>query len=233
MVSPQTPRRIQPWSLWLIVALLLGGVVVCLNYIKKNRAEAQDPRPPYLGKLERDLETTNQDGTPVYLASLKGQIWLASCLSTESSINAPELVRLLKEVWEEFAGDPRLHCILFSANPTGDTPEKRTQFLRSCGVDDPRWWFLATKDPQQLTQYLVRYLRLLPFSPVADPERRAEWGPFEHDLRVVLVDGKANLRGQYAILDPVAGRLHRAQLGNDLRYLLQEAPGGKATTGHK
>lgn len=220
MSSPAAARHIQPWSLWLIAAFLLGGVLVSINYVKRNRAEALDPRPPYLGKLERDLEAQNRDGTTVHLASLKGKIWLASYLYTDSPAKAPAVARLLTRMWEEFGSDPRLQVVTFSANPGGDTPEKRKEFLRQHGVDDPRWWFL-TADARDLSRLVSRYLQLMPAHPVSSPELAASWGPLEHDLRVVLIDGKANVRGRYQLLRSQHATLEMDRLRRDLRYLLE------------
>ena len=220
MSSPAAARRIQPWSLWLIAAFLLGGVLVSVNYVKRNRVEALDPRPPYLGKVERDLAAQNRDGSTVHLASLKGKIWLASYLYTGSPQQAPAVTRLLKGIWEEFGRDPRLHVVTFSANPDGDTPEKRTDFLRQHGADDPRWWFL-TADARDLNRLISRYLQLMPAHPVSSPELAASWGPLEHDLRVVLIDDKANVRGRYQLLPPGIQTQQLARLRRDLRYLLE------------
>ena len=39
-----------------------------------------------------------------------------------------------------------------------------------------------------------------------------------------LIDGKANLRGNYQLLHPEQGAFHLARLRQDLAYLLQENP---------
>lgn len=217
--APREPRRIQPWSIWLILAFLLGGVLVSVNYVKKNRAEAQDPRPPYLGKLERDLTGENRDGTTVSLSRLKGQIWIASSLYTGSPAKSAEVLRLLRQLWEEFGSDPRLHLVVFSVDPAGDSAEKRTAFFREHGVDDPRWWYL-TAPPKDLARYMIRYLRWMPTRAASGPDQVREWGPLQHDVRVVLVDGKANLRGHFQLLHPQSGSWQLARLRQDLQYLL-------------
>lgn len=225
MASPAGSPRIQPWSLWLIAAFLLGGVLVSVNYVKRNRAEALDPRPPYVGKLERDLEALNRDGTTVHLASLKGKIWLASYLYSDSPEKAPAVAHVLKEIWQEFGKDARLHFVTFSANPEADTPQKRTDFLRQHGVDDARWWFL-TADARNLSRFVSRYLQLMPAHPVASPGLSASWGPFEHDLRVALIDEKANVRGRYQLIQNESGSQQLARLRRDLSYLLEHADTG-------
>ena len=216
------PRRIQPWSLWLILAFLLGGVLVSINYLKKNRAEALDPRPPYLGKLERDLAAQNRDGSPVHLAVLSGRIWLASCLYTGSPSKAPAVTHHLRSIWEEFGTNPRLQVVLFSVNPDGDTAEKRNEFVRKHGADDPRWWFLASES-QEMSRFAVRYLRMMPTRPAQDPRSLKDWGPLEHDVRVALIDGKANLRGLYQLLQPASEKAQLERLRQDLKYLLEES----------
>lgn len=224
MAAQADSPRIQPWSLWLIAALLLGGVLVSINYVKRNRAESLDPRPPFLGKLERDFEALNRDGSTVRLSQLKGRIWLAAHLYTDSPEKSPAVARHLKAIWGEFEADPRLQIVIFSVNPAGDSPEKRNQFLRAHGVDDPRWWFL-TAEPREITRYLVRYVRMMPPSPLTNPERRRDWGPYQHDVRVALIDEKANLRRHYQLLHPETGNLHLARLREDLAYLLADGRG--------
>lgn len=228
MATPAHRPRIQPWSLWLVAALLLGGVLVSVNYVKRNRAEARDFRPPYLGKLERDLAAENWDGSPVHLAGLKGRIWVASHLYTGSPAKGEAVLQLLQSLANEFGSDPRLHFVIFSVDPEMDTQEKRREFLRRSGVDESRWWFLTARR-EEMARYVVRYLRLMPSHPATVPERVQEWGAWEHDVRVVLIDGKANLRGQYQLLLPAIRDSQLARLRRDLAYLLEERPEASPT----
>jgi len=221
MTTSREARRIQPWSIWLVIGIMLGGIVVSFNYLKRNKAEAYSARPPFAGKLERNLTLRNREGEAVELARLKGKIWVGSYLYTGSPQRAPAVARKLRTIWEEFGDDPRFHLVTFSLDPEGDTAAKRSAFLANHGADHPRWWFL-TAPREKVEGYVTRYLRMMPTRPASTPEEEASWGPWKHDLRVVLIDGKANVRGFYQLLHPDRSEENLERLRRDIRYLLEQ-----------
>ncbi|MGK0189105.1 MAG: cytochrome oxidase Cu insertion factor (SCO1/SenC/PrrC family) [Verrucomicrobiales bacterium] len=149
-------------------------------------------RPPFVGKLEEDLEATNRDGSNVHLSELKGDVWLASFLYSNCPKACAANSQILLKVYERFGEDPRFHIVLFSAHSSGDTPDKIAAFMARQRIDQPEWWYLTAKD-NRLNAYMATFLKL------TNSDLAAQVG-VEHDHRVALVDGKANVRGYYDLL---------------------------------
>lgn len=219
MSEPETPEppRINPWSIWLIIGIMLGGIVVTYNYSLRQKADALDPRPPYLNKLEEDIEAVNRDGNRARLSSLKGKVYVASYLFTTCPMGCSGIAEKLTTVHEEFGDDPRFQLVSFSVDPEGDTPEMTDEFLNrlDVGIDD--WWYL-TGEKEAIQQYMLEFFQLSPTKEVDNPAIK-----FVHDMRVVLVDGKANIRGYYALLHPQPefAEQNFERLKNDIRYILE------------
>ena len=133
----------------------------------------------------------------------------------------------LRKVHDEFGEDPRFHMVSFSVNSKGDTADKVAAFMDKQGIDKPNWWYLTAED-DRLDQYTVDFFHLNAPKPVADEELAAKVGIIAHDLRVVLVDGKANIRGYYDLLntteveefEKTVGELNLDRLKRDLRFIL-------------
>ena len=53
-----------------------------------------------------------------------------------------------------------------------------------------------------------------------DPALIAAEGKFSHDQRLVLVDGKANVRGYYRVMDAQMGAMELERLKADIQRLL-------------
>ncbi|MEM7014562.1 MAG: hypothetical protein AAF585_24135, partial [Verrucomicrobiota bacterium] len=125
-------------------------------------------------------------------------------------------------------GNPRFHMVSFSVNSKGDTEDKVAKFMKEQGIDFPNWWYLTAPD-DRLDKYTVDFFKLNAPKPVEDQELAAKIGAIAHDLRVVLVDGKANIRGYYDLLNAsevpgrkeTIGQLNLMRLERDLRFILE------------
>lgn len=235
--EPQKPR-IHPATYWLIAAAMIGGVVVAAAYVMNYNHDAQAGwdslfgtgpavRPPIDGKLEKDLEATNRDGRTVHLSELKGKVWVASLLYTDCPMGCVPNAANLKRVYDEFADDPRFAMVSFSVNSEGDTDEKIAAFMERQGIDHDNWWYLTAED-DRIERYRGRFFKLSPSRQITDPELVKEYGIIEHDFHVALIDGKANIRGYYHLLNPTVlegsevsiGEMNLNRLKRDLRYIL-------------
>ncbi|MFV1995208.1 MAG: SCO family protein, partial [Verrucomicrobiales bacterium] len=179
-----------------IAVIMLFGILVAYNYVLRSRMEQGSARPPYLGKLEKDLALTNRTGEGVRLSMLRGKLWVAAHLSTECPGNCIALAAEMADLLRRYGGDERFRMVSFSVDPPRDTAEKMNAFIAAHGIDDPDWWFL-TGDPETLENYLVGYFRFAPARENQDPETIEKQGRWTHDSRLVLVDGKGNIRGYY------------------------------------
>ena len=115
---------------------------------------------------------------------------------------------------------PDFQLVSISLNPAGDTPEKMDAFVKTNGVDVDNWWFL-TGDEEKIRKYMLRYFKLYSVRENTDPALIAAEGKFSHDQRLVLVDGKANVRGYYRVMDAQMGAMELERLKADIQRLLE------------
>jgi len=205
----------QKWTIRIILIMMLGGVVVGIGYMLRNKYEATDPRPPYITKIERDLEGTSQTGETVRLSTMKGKVYLAALFSAQSEGISDPLPGLVQNIAKDFAARPDFGVVAFSATPEVDKPPAIQDFLKRHGLTDAGWLFL-TADPETINRYVKRYFRLYPVMP---DDHSVLTGP-KHDTRVVIVDRKANIRGYYRLLDPAKGAAYTDALRQHLAYVL-------------
>jgi cytochrome oxidase Cu insertion factor (SCO1/SenC/PrrC family) len=195
---------------------MMGGVIVGISYMQRNKFEANSPRPAYVTKIEQDIEAETQDGKTVRLSSMKEKVYLTFLCSAEAEGTSDPLPGAVLKVAKEFAGRPDFGIVIFSATPEKDTPEQRRAFLARHGLADQGWLFLST-EPEKLNRYLRRFLRLYSVMPDIAGVKSTN---VRHDTRVVLVDRKANIRGYYRLLDPEHGPEYAAALRQHLAYVL-------------
>ena len=71
-------RPINPWTLWIPLIMIALGVVVLYNYLIFNSIQKKEDkitladgtaihRPPFMGRLETDMEFTERSGKKVHL----------------------------------------------------------------------------------------------------------------------------------------------------------------------
>ncbi len=201
----------------LIIAF--GSIFVTRAYLVRRGYEAENWRPPHLARLERDLDLVNRDGTRVSLGQLRGKVYVAGYQYTDCPAGCLGMASVMKLLEAEFGEDPQFRLVSISVNPAGDTPEKMDAWVREKGVDSPDWWFL-TGDPGEITKYMISQFKFYATEEVTDPARRAAQGPYAHDQRLAIVDGEANIRGYYDVMNPQRGEMEIARLRRDLKMVL-------------
>jgi len=134
------------------------------------------------------------------------------------------MAAIMKSLHEKFGGRDDFHLVSISLNPAGDTPEKMDAWVKARGIDVPNWWFL-TGDEQKIREYMIRYFKFFGVRENTDPTVIASEGKFSHDQRLALVDGRANVRGYYDVMNPQRGAVDLVRLQRDLEYLLGEVNG--------
>jgi protein SCO1/2 len=221
-----TAPRIRPWTIWMLVAvIILGGLVGTQLLFKKIVPEAAKAgqRPPYLARLEQDLEATEASGKTVRLGELEGKVYVISYVYTTCPRGCAGVVARMKELQEKFKAEPRFRLVSVSVNPAQDTPAALTAFAEAHGLDRDRWWLL-TGDQELLRRFMTRQVKFEPVRDIPPPERLSEFDILAHDLRVALIDGLAHVRGYYEVMhpDPGISSLFMEKLEKDIRTVLAE-----------
>ncbi|MEO0416874.1 MAG: hypothetical protein AAF226_18195, partial [Verrucomicrobiota bacterium] len=73
------------WStiIGLCLVIAFGSIFITRAYLERRDYEVENWRPPYRGKLEKDLTAINRDGKEVNLGSLKHKIFVAAYQYTD------------------------------------------------------------------------------------------------------------------------------------------------------
>ena len=180
-------------------------------------------------KPAADGAVLGADGKPIRLHDLgDGRVVILSfiytrCTDPRACLRASGVLKQLQELT---LAEPTLATnvllLTLSFDPAHDTPEVMSRygnvFSRKHGGAD--WLFLTTRDRDQLAPLLERYGQQ-----VDKAQRGSAGGPYNHPLRVYLIDGQKRIRNiySYGLLDP---RL----VMTDVRTLIMESATTKAMT---
>jgi protein SCO1/2 len=176
-------------------------------------------RPPHIARLETDLDAINRDGKKVSLGQLRDKVYVAGYQYTDCPAGCLGLAAIMKMLEEEFGADPQFRLVSISVNPAGDTPGKMDAWVKEKGVDSPDWWFL-TGDPEAFNKYMISKFKFYATEEITDPALIATQGPYAHDQRLAIVDGDANIRGYYDVLNPQRADAEFERLRRDLKMVL-------------
>lgn len=199
--------------------IVLGSVFITRAYLIRRGYEIENYRPPHIARLETDLNAVNRDGEKVSLGQLRGKVYVVGYQYTDCPAGCLGLAAVMKGLEAEFGSDPRFRLVSISVNPAGDTPEKMDAWVKEKGIDSPDWWFL-TGDPKDFTKYMISTFKLYATEEITDPALAAAQGPLAHDQRLVIVDGEANIRGYYDVLNVQHGQSEIERLRLHLKLVL-------------
>lgn len=204
------------------LVIIMGSVFVTRSYLQRRNYEAENPRLPFLSKLEKDLKGVNRDGKEIHLAELKGKVWVAGYLYTDCPSACLGLAAYMADLNKDYGKRSDFQLVSISLNPKGDTPEKMNAFVNKNGVDAANWWFLSG-DEEEIRKYMLRYFKLYSVKENTEPEAIAANGQFSHDQRLVLVDQGGNIRGYYRVMDAQRGTKELERLKSDVQRLFDGA----------
>jgi cytochrome oxidase Cu insertion factor (SCO1/SenC/PrrC family) len=181
-----------------------------------GRSEEYDYDPPEPGsyqlpawKAAGDGQVLGEDGEPRRLKELlEGRITILSFIYSRCA--DPTACPMATAVLSQIQGVSRkdtslaenLQLITFSFDPEYDTPELMARYRRQLGErrSGSDWMFLTSSNLEVLRPILDAYGQRV--SPRNDPDHPL--GPFNHMLRVYLIDRDAMIRNVYSsgMLDP-------------------------------
>lgn len=221
--NPVQPRsRINPWTVWIPIILMVLGVVVLYNYLLTQSLRKDKDRPPYLGRLERDITLTERSGREVNLSQLKGKVLVAAYVYTRCPRGCAGVVAKMKQLYDEFGSNPGIQFLSFAVDP-GDTPEMMEKFASGLGIQGDNWWFL--NGPQDtMRSYLTTQFQFRAPQEMPEEDRLSEDDKYIHDLRVALVDHEGHVRRLCDVMnpDPEFAAFWDDLVRKDLKYLLEE-----------
>lgn len=209
------------WGSIIGVCLIIafGSIFVTRAYLVRRGYEMENWRPPHIARLETDLDAINRTGEKVSLGQLRDKVFVAGYQYTDCPAGCLGLAAVMKMLEAEFGADPRFRLVSISVNPAGDTPAKMDAWVKEKGVDSPDWWFL-TGDPETFSKYMISKFKFYATEEITDPALIATQGPYAHDQRLAIVDGDANIRGYYDVLNVQRADIEFERLRRDLKMVL-------------
>jgi cytochrome oxidase Cu insertion factor (SCO1/SenC/PrrC family) len=223
--SAPSPKRVSPLAIWIpIIMIMLGGVVFYNYLVTQSLKQPQEKdRPPYLGRLEKDLILTERSGKTVQLSQLKGKFIVAGYVYTRCPRGCAVVVSKMKKLYEEFGQDPRVQFLSFTVDPD-DTPEILSDFATRFGIKGDNWWFV-NGPKAEVRNYLTFQFKFAGVKEIPEAERMSPDDKYMHDMKVAIVDDKGHLRGHYDIanMDPEYETFWAAKVRKDLKYILSNS----------
>lgn len=201
------------------LVIAFGSIFVTRAYLVRTEYEQKNWRPPHIARLETDIELINRDGRNVSLGEMRKYVFVAGYQYTDCPAGCLGLASVMKELEDQFGQNPAFRLVSISVNPQGDTPEKMDAWVKKNGIDSPDWWFL-TGDPEEIAKYMISEFKFYATEVNTDPAVIASQGEFAHDQRLAIVDGEANIRGYYDVLNLQRGELEVKRLKRDLQMVL-------------
>jgi protein SCO1/2 len=211
---PAEKRRINPWSVWLLVGVMLGGIVVYFSYLKT--VANQPYRPGLKARLESNLHLVERSGKAVSLNDLRDKVWLVGQVFTRCPGQCAGMTAEMGKFLTKFGSDPRFQLVSVSLDPEHDTPELLAEFANTHGFKGENWWFV-TGEPKEVNDYMRKYFHFAP-KRKAEADKDNEMDLFLHDTKVSLVDGGGHIRGWYDLFQPLSVE----QLERDIPIVLEE-----------
>lgn len=236
MPEQPVPSRpsIHPATIWVPIIIMALGVVVLFNYIEKLKQDSISGRLPMISRVEKDLAVTERSGKEVHLSQLQGKVFAVSWVFTNCPRSCPGVVAEMNKAFQDIrnsAGDKadQLQFVSFSVDPE-DKPKDLEAFTKRFNITTDHWWFV--NGPKEIVRpFMTKYFGFWDVRDIPEKDRLTPGDKFEHDPRVVLVDGLGNVRGMYDLgsLDPEARKLYHDKFRADALKLLAENGSGEGT----
>ena len=190
------PRKLPTAILWAILLLVIGGVAAA--YIgTRFSASARAAKLPVLAELP-DFSLTDRSGRTVTRQEMLGKVNVVDFIFTNCAAQCPQVTAQMVKV-QTFAL-PRwknVQLLSLTVDPENDTPQALAKYAKDFEADPKRWLFL-TGPKDRLDDLTRNGFKVASGSPVpVDTSPDA----ILHSVSLVLVDGRARVRGYYQSTD--------------------------------
>jgi len=191
------PARPVAWLLW--GGVVLTALTLMAVFVLTRRIHARDERLPVLSQLP-DFALTDQQGRPVTLASLRGQVWIADIIFTRCAGPCPQMTKRMSELQADLPGQAPVKLVTLTTDPAFDTPAVMKRYGERFGADFNRWLFLTGAKPE-IQRLAVEGLKLVAVDKPA-AEQTSPQDLFIHSTLFVIVDQQGRLRDVFDSTDP-------------------------------
>jgi protein SCO1/2 len=200
----------RPW-LWSLFAVVLLAVPVAATLTARAHKG-----PPKFGRVP-PFQFVDQTNHPFSSRDLDGKVWVANFIFTSCSQVCPRLTAEMARL-ERYLGnrgqDGKTRLVSITVDPERDTPERLAAYAAGFHAD-PQLWKFATGSVKDVEDAVVGG-----FKSAIEKERddgSADGFSILHGTRMVLVDGRGEIRGYYDAEDA----FQMARLREDIAHLIE------------
>jgi protein SCO1/2 len=159
-----------------------------------------------------DFALITQAGQTLRLSDLSGKVLLVSFIFTTCNGTCPATTHRMSQVQQELQArglgkEDRVRLLSISLDPSRDTPEVLSRYMRLYDIDAANWTFL-TGSPEQVAGTIKAWGMWA--RPTAN-------GQFDHPSRIFLVDSHGRIREIYHL-----GFLKPTWVAEDVQFLVRE-----------
>jgi protein SCO1/2 len=161
---------------------------------------------------------TSQDGARLSLADLRGKVVVVTFIYASCADTCPLLTAKMAGLQSRLGADfgSKVWFVSITVDPERDSPAILKRYAEAHGANPAGWAFL-TGTPAEIREVARRYGVVY---------RRTARGDVDHTFLTSVIDQVGTLRVQY-----LGVRFDPDELLADLRSLLRERPGARATGG--
>jgi cytochrome oxidase Cu insertion factor (SCO1/SenC/PrrC family) len=179
-----------------------GGWSLRGRFAVPDRYAPQNQPIPVKGIIADDLTGVDSGGRPVsFQEAAKGRVTACSYLFTKCPHGCAIVFTAMRDLRDRYGSHPDFQLASVAVLPDRDSPEILREFAVSQGVrPEDRWLLLSGFERQPCWDFMHRQLKLEPTRETPPEERLSTCDFCEHDLRIVLIDRRSQIRGHYAVM---------------------------------
>jgi len=173
--------------------LVMAALFVCREPVCVTADNVTDRTVRNLGTLP-EFSLTNQSGEKLGSRELAGRTWIANFIFTRCPATCPAQTRMmaqLQDSLEQGFGWNDISLVSFSVDPEHDTSEILGKFAADNGADPEHWQFLTGKRDEIWRLCKDGFMLPVGENPPGD------LNPLFHSSKLVLIDGRGQIRGYY------------------------------------
>ena len=181
------------WTGLILCGLTFGALLVW------TRLKEWGPALPVYGQVA-DFSLTNQLGSPVSVASLRGQVWVADVIFSRCPTACLTMTKRMGELQAALPANASVKLLSVTTDPDFDSPEILKRYGEKFAANPDRWWFL-TGPKAQVLNALTNGLKLTAVE--TPPELRTnQFDLFTHSTLFVVVDKQSRIRAAIETMQP-------------------------------
>jgi protein SCO1/2 len=192
-----------------VLAATIAGVILAFAYQSWKASEQRGLVPLDRFNAVPEFSFTDQEGTTITSADLKGKIWVADFISTRGTGLFAAMSGRFAELDRNFQKSDRLKLVSFTVDPETDTIAVLKQYARGYEASD-RWYFL-TGEKDKLNAIAMSGFQL------ADQDPKSVSGNDIRTTKFALVDADGIIRAYYDGMSPEVVQKLLTDIGSLLR----------------